>query len=102
MKQICLFLLSLSIFSIFCVQMSDAEVKANRSGRRKVVMTQNKSKTKPKIRFINPTTLAKSPSYTHVVEVTGGRTIYIAGQIALDSSGNIVGRGDFRAQTGQV
>jgi reactive intermediate/imine deaminase len=65
-------------------------------------MTKPKLQTKSKIRFINPTTLAKPPGYTHVVEVKSGRTIYIAGQIALDSSGNIVGRGDFRAQTEQV
>ena len=37
-----------------------------------------------------------------MVEARGGRTIYIAGQVALDKSGNIVGRGDVRAQTQQV
>jgi reactive intermediate/imine deaminase len=40
--------------------------------------------------------------YTHVVEVNSGRTIYIAGQVALDRSGNVVGKGDFAAQTNQV
>jgi enamine deaminase RidA (YjgF/YER057c/UK114 family) len=54
------------------------------------------------IRFINPSTLATPPGYTHVVEVTRGRTIFIAGQIALDQSGKIVGARDFRAQTQQV
>ena len=57
---------------------------------------------KSNVRFINPPKLAKPPGYSHVVEVTGGRTIYIAGQIALDSSGNVVGLGDFRAQTEQI
>lgn len=52
--------------------------------------------------FINPATLPKSPGLTHVVEVTEGRTVYTSGQVALDRSGNIVGRGDFRAQTHQV
>ncbi len=37
-----------------------------------------------------------------MVEVTHGRTIYIAGQIALDQSGKIVGLNDFRAQAQQV
>jgi enamine deaminase RidA (YjgF/YER057c/UK114 family) len=55
-----------------------------------------------KIHFINPTTLATPPGYTNVVEVTHGRTIYIAGQISLDQSGKIVGQNDFRAQTQQV
>jgi len=40
--------------------------------------------------------------YTHVVEVTEGRPIYIAGQIALDPMGALVGPGDIRAQTRQV
>lgn len=55
-----------------------------------------------KIRFINPPTLATPPGYTHVVEITHGRTIFIAGQVALDSLGQIVGLHDFRAQVQQV
>ncbi len=54
------------------------------------------------IRFINPSTLATPPGYTHVVEITHGQTIFIAGQVALDQSGKIVGPHDFRAQTQQV
>jgi reactive intermediate/imine deaminase len=54
------------------------------------------------VRFINPNTLSAPPGYTHVVEVTRGRTIYIAGQVALDASGNLVGKGDLAAQTHQV
>lgn len=54
------------------------------------------------VRFINPSTLATPPGYTHVVEVTHGRIIFIAGQVALDSSGKIVGSGDFRAQAQQI
>ena len=56
----------------------------------------------PTIRFVNPTTLATPPGYTHIVEITQGRTIFIAGQIALDQSGQLVGLQDFRAQTQQV
>ncbi len=54
------------------------------------------------IRFINPPTLSSPPGYTHIVEVTGGRTIYLSGQIAFDQSSHIVGKGDFRAQAEQV
>ncbi len=54
------------------------------------------------IRFVNPSTLATPPGYTHVVEITHGRTIFIAGQVALDQSGKIVGSQNFRAQTQQV
>ena len=50
------------------------------------------------VRFINRAPLG----YSHIVEVRGGRTLYIAGQLALDSAGNLVGRDDFRAQVKQV
>ena len=53
-------------------------------------------------RFVNPETLSKVNGYTHVVETRGGRTVYISGQIAIDSQGNIVGINDFEAQTRQV
>ncbi len=54
------------------------------------------------IQFINPPSLFTPPGFTHVVEITGGRTVYIAGQTALDQSFQIVGKGDFRAQAQQV
>ncbi len=54
------------------------------------------------IRFINPSTLSTPPGFTHVVEITHGRTVFISGQVALDSSGKIVGSQDFRSQTQQV
>ena len=53
-------------------------------------------------KFINPPTMHQPTGYTHVVEVTEGRPIYIAGQIALDPTGALVGPGDIRAQTRQV
>jgi enamine deaminase RidA (YjgF/YER057c/UK114 family) len=56
----------------------------------------------PRLRHLNPATLATPRGYTHVVDVTGGRTIYISGQVALDRAGEIVGAGDLRAQTQQV
>jgi enamine deaminase RidA (YjgF/YER057c/UK114 family) len=37
-----------------------------------------------------------------VVDVPAGRTLYIAGQVAFDVQGNVVGKGDVRAQTEQV
>src|SRR3989440_9997326 len=43
------------------------------------------------------------PAYSHVVTVTGpSKTIYIAGQLARDAEGNIVGPGDMRAQLEQT
>jgi reactive intermediate/imine deaminase len=56
----------------------------------------------PQITRTNPPTLSKPTGYTHVVEVTGGKTVYIAGQVALDKDGNLVGAGDMKAQAEQV
>jgi enamine deaminase RidA (YjgF/YER057c/UK114 family) len=53
-------------------------------------------------RFINPETVHPPFGYSHVVEVTAGRPVYIAGQVALDPTGGLVGADDIRAQTRQV
>jgi enamine deaminase RidA (YjgF/YER057c/UK114 family) len=54
-------------------------------------------------RFLNPPALAAPRGYTHVVEVpAGSRLVYLSGQVPLDSAGNVVGSGDFRAQAEQV
>ena len=53
-------------------------------------------------RFINPGTLHPPFGYSHVVEVTAGRPVYISGQVALDPTGALVGADDIRAQTRQV
>jgi reactive intermediate/imine deaminase len=53
-------------------------------------------------RFINPPTMATPSGYTHIVEATQGRTIYISGQVPLNRAGEIVGVGDMAAQAEQV
>ena len=55
------------------------------------------------VKRTNPPTLSKPTGYTHVVEVNGpAKTVYIAGQIALDKDGKVVGAGDMKAQAEQV
>ena len=54
------------------------------------------------IERINPADINTPVGYTHVVKATGGTTVYIAGQVAADASGNVVGLGDLAAQTRQV
>lgn len=56
----------------------------------------------PAFRFRNPDGLAKSPRYSHVVEVTRGKLVFVSGQVAQDAKGNPVGGGDMAAQTRQV
>jgi enamine deaminase RidA (YjgF/YER057c/UK114 family) len=54
------------------------------------------------IRLVNPPDLPRPFGYSHVAEVSGGKTIYISGQVALDRSGQLIGPGDLSAQTEQV
>jgi enamine deaminase RidA (YjgF/YER057c/UK114 family) len=56
----------------------------------------------PHVRFINPSTMAKPPGYTHVVEVSSGKMIFLSGQVAQDIDGNLVGDGDMAAQVRQI
>jgi enamine deaminase RidA (YjgF/YER057c/UK114 family) len=52
---------------------------------------------------INPPELAAPAGhYSHGVIVETLRTLYVAGQVALDSDGNLVGPDDPIAQTNQV
>ena len=51
---------------------------------------------------VNPPTLAKPAGYSHGFEVQGGKTIYMAGQVATDKAGTVVGKGDLVAQFRQV
>ena len=45
--------------------------------------------------------LSTPRGYSHVVSASG-KMIFVAGQISVDKSGNMVGAGDLRAQTVQV
>ncbi|MBI4241289.1 MAG: RidA family protein [Candidatus Rokubacteria bacterium] len=40
--------------------------------------------------------------YSHVVVAEGRRTIFVSGQVPRDRDGNVVGKGDMRAQIRQV
>ena len=51
---------------------------------------------------INPPGILTPRGYTHVVSVAGGRTVYISGQVSANAKGEVVGRGDIKAQTAQV
>jgi reactive intermediate/imine deaminase len=58
---------------------------------------------KSAVRFIKSDTLPPAPGYSQAVEIRpGSRIIYIAGQVALDHSGKLVGEGDLGAQATQT
>jgi len=73
---------------------AQSKVDQTRSGQRKEKM--------PQFRIFNPDTISKPNGYSHVAEVNEGKIVYIAGQVALDGAGNLVGKDDFRAQVQQV
>ena len=55
------------------------------------------------VQHINPETLNKNPAFTNLVVVTGSaKTIYVGGQDSINASGEIIGKGDIKAQTEQI
>jgi enamine deaminase RidA (YjgF/YER057c/UK114 family) len=53
--------------------------------------------------YLNPKTLNVPRFYSHAVAATGaGKLVYVSGQVSWDAAGNVVGRGDMRAQSEQV
>lgn len=51
---------------------------------------------------VNPPSLPKPTGYSHGWEVQGGKTVYIAGQVAINKAGQVIGSGDLVAQFRQV
>src|SRR5215469_9105471 len=52
--------------------------------------------------FLNPPGLAPTSGWTQVLTATGGKTIYVSGQISVDERGQVVGKGDLKAQAEQT
>ncbi|MDE0275262.1 MAG: RidA family protein [Defluviicoccus sp.] len=53
-------------------------------------------------RVLNPATVQARGSYSPGWEVSGGRAVFVAGQIPWDENGNTVCKGDVAGQTRQV
>lgn len=86
-RLLCVALLVVSVFAASGSQQTKSQSE-------KKQMTQSTAS----VRFIN-----RAPAgYSHIVEARGGRTLYLAGQLALDAEGKLVGAGDFAAQIKQV
>jgi reactive intermediate/imine deaminase len=79
--------------AIFSGTRSSSQVKESRK----------MSQATPSVHFIKSEALPPSPGYSQAVEIRpGARVLYIAGQVALDRSGKLVGEGDLRAQAAQT
>jgi enamine deaminase RidA (YjgF/YER057c/UK114 family) len=56
-----------------------------------------------KKQYLNPKELSTPRFYTHAVTAEGAaRLVCISGQVSWDAGGNVVGKGDMRAQSEQV
>ena len=51
---------------------------------------------------INPPDIPTPETFTHVIVASGSRLVFVAGQVAEDARGNLVGAGDMAAQSRQV
>jgi enamine deaminase RidA (YjgF/YER057c/UK114 family) len=49
--------------------------------------------------LINPPELHPAPGFSHVAVTTGGRQVFVAGQVALDTGFGLVGGDDLGEQT---
>lgn len=55
------------------------------------------------VNYLNPDGLHQNPAFSQMVVVSGPvKTIYIGGQNAVNAAGEVVGKGDFRAQVHQI
>ena len=57
----------------------------------------------PDIKLLNPDALGKPlGQYSHMTRVKASEFLYIAGQVAVDKAGNVIGADDFDAQCVQT
>jgi 2-iminobutanoate/2-iminopropanoate deaminase len=54
------------------------------------------------LEIIQPKTVHDTTAYSYAHAVRMGDLIFVAGQVARDANGNLVGKGDVREQTEQV
>lgn len=55
------------------------------------------------VTHLNPESMHANPAYSQAIAVSGPvTTVYVGGQDAVDADGNIVGRGDLKAQSLQA
>jgi enamine deaminase RidA (YjgF/YER057c/UK114 family) len=54
------------------------------------------------VQLLIPDNMPKSIGYSQLAVVSRGKTVFIAGQVALDKSGSVVGKDNFQAQIEQV
>ena len=54
------------------------------------------------VQFRNSPAIARVPGFSQAAVVSGGKTIFVSGQVGLNEAGEMVGNNDFQAQAAQV
>lgn len=67
-----------------------------------IAQSQAPPQSNRNFRLYDPDKLPPSTGFSQVAEVTRGRPLYIAGQVPRNAAGDLIGKGDFRAQLEQV
>jgi 2-iminobutanoate/2-iminopropanoate deaminase len=57
---------------------------------------------KARTEFKNAPEISSSAGYSHAAIVSGGKMVFLAGQVGLNKQGEMIGKGDLRAQAQQV
>jgi 2-iminobutanoate/2-iminopropanoate deaminase len=65
-------------------------------------LSQAKGAARDTVKFVTSPDISVPPGFSHAAIVTGGKLIFISGQVGLDQQGQIVGKDDFRAQVNQA
>ena len=65
-----------------------------------LVLILNATANAQEIQRVNPDGMTQPTAYTHLVKFD--KLLFIAGQVALDADGNVIGAGDMKAQVRQV
>lgn len=52
--------------------------------------------------FINPERVRRIGAFSHAVASTGGVTVHVSGQVAVDADGSVIAPGDMKAQAAAV
>jgi 2-iminobutanoate/2-iminopropanoate deaminase len=65
-------------------------------------LAQTGSAGKGNVQFKNSPEISSPAGYSHVVVVSGGKMVFLSGQVGLNKQGEMVGKDDFGAQVAQV
>ena len=65
-------------------------------------LAQTGSASKGNVQFKNSPEISSPAGYSHVAVVSGGKMVFLSGQVGLNKQGEMVGKDDFGAQVAQV